>query len=68
MKIGDMVRLKKSGSIGLIVDKFRRCVPDGNPNGDFNIVHTWQVQCADSVVNIRQRDFFKVAEIIYEDR
>ena len=66
MKVGDMVKLKKSGNIGLVVDKVRRCVPDGNPNGDFNIMYSYRVACDDKFIMIRQQDFFKVAEVVNE--
>ena len=28
MKIGDMIKLKQTGEVGLIVEKIRKCVPD----------------------------------------
>ena len=68
MKIGDMIRIKLTGKVGLIVEKIRKCVPDGNPSGDFNIEYHYRVSCNDGFVVIPQRNFFRVAEVISESR
>ena len=64
MKIGDMIKLKQTGEVGLIVEKIRRCVPDGNPNGDFNIEHHYRIAIGDRFVMIPQAGFFRRAEVV----
>jgi hypothetical protein len=39
VKVGDLVKHKGFGKVGLVVDRFRRSIPDGNPNGDFIIYY-----------------------------
>ena len=64
MKVGDAVRFKKTGRIGLVVDCFRRCIPDGNPNGDFNIEYRYKIACGEDIVNIPRSNFYNVLEVI----
>ena len=64
MKIGDMVKMKRSGEIGLVLQKVRRCVPDGNPNGDFNIECRYKIAVGDEVFVVPQRNFFHFAEVV----
>ena len=44
MKIGDCVKTRWNDSVGVIIEKKYRCVPDGNPNGDFTRELEWRVQ------------------------
>tara|TARA_B100000085_G_C18167151_1_gene359989 strand:+ start:40 stop:237 length:198 start_codon:yes stop_codon:yes gene_type:complete len=64
MKIGDMIKLKRTGEVGLIVEKIRRCVPDGNPNGDFNIEEHYRVSIGDRFVMIPRAGWTRVAEVV----
>ena len=64
MKIGDMIKLKRTGEVGLIVEKIRKCVPDGNPNGDFNIEHHYRIAIGDRFVMIPQAGWTRVAEVM----
>jgi len=43
VKVGDAVRLKRTNEVGVVVEKYRRSVPDGNPNGDFTFEYRWKV-------------------------
>jgi hypothetical protein len=43
MNVGDAVRLKSTGEVGIVVKKHRRSVHDGNPNGDFTFEYRWSV-------------------------
>ncbi len=53
MKVGDMVKLRSNGKIGLVVDRFRRSEPDGNPNGDFMISYRYRVLFGEKTMMIR---------------
>ena len=64
MKIGDMIKLKQTGEVGLIVEKIRKCVPDGNPNGDFNVEEYFRVAINDKFVVLPRAGFFRRAEVI----
>ncbi len=64
MKVGDAVRFKKTGKVGLVVDCFRRCIPDGNPNGDFNIEYRYKIVCDEDIINVPQVGFYNVLEVI----
>ncbi len=64
MKTGDMVKLKKSGRVGIVLQKIRRCVPDGNPNGEFNIEYTKRIACGDDIVVVPHRNFHLSVERI----
>lgn len=44
MKIGDCVKTRWNDSVGVIIEKKYRTVPDGNPNGDFTRELEWRVQ------------------------
>ena len=68
MKIGDMIKMKRTGKIGLILEKVRHCVPDGNPNGDFCIEYKYKVACDDKIVMIPAAKFHVHAEVIRENR
>lgn len=43
MKVGDTVRVRHTGQIGLVVEKRRMAFPDGNPNGDFVTRYRYQL-------------------------
>ena len=64
MKVGDAVRFKKTGKVGLVVDCFRRCIPDGNPNGDFTIEYRYKIACDEDIINVPQVGFYNVLEVI----
>lgn len=68
MKVGNVVRFRKTGKVGLIVDKIRRCVPDGNPNGDFVIEYRYKVSCGEELITIPHGTIWNIAEVISESR
>ena len=68
MKLGDMIKIKETGQIGLILEKVRHCVPDGNPNGDFYVEYWYKVACDDMITVIPQYRFHTYAEVINENR
>mgnify|MGYP001326732658 CR=1 FL=1 len=43
MKVGDVVKYRCSGQIGLVIEKNRRVLSDGNPNGDFMVYYRYKV-------------------------
>jgi hypothetical protein len=68
VKVGDLVKLKRSGRIGIVLQKIRRCVPDGNPNGDFNIEYTYRITCGNDIVAVPAHNFYMVVEVLSESR
>tara|TARA_B100000700_G_scaffold272626_1_gene316354 strand:+ start:1672 stop:1878 length:207 start_codon:yes stop_codon:yes gene_type:complete len=68
MKVGDMIKLKRSGRLGIVLKKIRRCVPDGNPNGDFNIEYTYKVACGNDIVSLPARNLYMSVEMLSESR
>ena len=64
MRVGDAVEIKRDGSVGLIVDKIRKCVPDGNPNGDFTIEYSYKVACGEKIMIIPQRSSYRMMRVI----
>ena len=67
MKVGDMVKIKESGQIGLILEKVMHRVPDGNPNGDFYIEFWYKIACDDEITMIPKYRFHTYAEVINEE-
>jgi len=65
MKIGDVVKERCSGQVGLVVEKYRRAEPDGNPNGDFTISYRYKVLFGTEAVFIRN---VRSVEVISENR
>ena len=55
MKVGDVVRLKVDGRVGLVIDRIRRAVPDGNPNGDFMIDYWHRVLFGEETMVVKER-------------
>ena len=64
MKVGDVVKFKKTGNIGLVLEKIRRCVPDGNPNGDFTVEYRYKVSFGDEIINIPQSNYSRFLEVV----
>ena len=67
MRVGDMVKFKRTGEVGLIIEKIRKCVPDGNPNGDFNIEYHWRISCNDKIISVPSKWFsgqFRHVEVV----
>ena len=64
VKIGNAVKFRKTGKVGLIVEKTRHCVPDGNPNGDFTIEYRYKIACGEDIVNIPQSGFWSAVEVV----
>ena len=60
MKIGDAVKLRTSGQVGLVIDISRRAVPDGNPNGDFTFEYRYKVLFGEEAMVIRNRSSLEV--------
>ena len=53
MKIGDVVKLRSDGRVGLVTERFRRTVPDGNPNGDYTVYYVHRVVFDSETMMIR---------------
>ena len=68
MKAGDMVRLKKTGRVGIVLQRVTRYVPDGNPNGDFNVEYNYRIACGNDIVVVPHRNFHLAVEVINESR
>jgi len=68
MKVGDAVEMIGDGSVGIIIDKVRRCVPDGNPNGDFNIEYRYRVACGEKVFVVPQHGSYRIMRVINAGR
>tara|TARA_R110001583_G_scaffold12612_8_gene55853 strand:- start:117 stop:314 length:198 start_codon:yes stop_codon:yes gene_type:complete len=64
MKLGDLVRERCSGQVGLVVEKYRRAEADGNPDGDFTISYRYKVLFDTEIVMIRNT---RSLEMISED-
>ena len=65
MKIGDVVKLRWDGRIGLVTERFRRAESDGNPNGDFTVYYVHRVVFDDGTMMIRDHT---AVEVINESR
>jgi len=65
MKIGDVVKERCSGQVGLVIEKYRRTEADGNPNGDFTISYRYKVLFGTETVMIRNT---RSVEVINESR
>ena len=65
MKVGDVVKLKVNGKIGLVTDRIRRTEADGNPNGDFVIYYVHRVQFGEQSMVIKNHSS---VEVINENR
>ncbi len=65
MKVGDCVKLKVNGKIGLVTERIRRTEPDGNPNGDFVIYYVHRVQFDDRSMIIKKHSS---VDVINENR
>ncbi len=63
MKVGDIVKLRSSGKVGLVVGRSRQTRPDGNPNGDFMIYYQHIVLFDDETIMIQNPG---TAEVINE--
>lgn len=64
MNVGDVVKFKKTGDIGLVLEKIRRCVPDGNPNGDFTVEYRYKVSFGGEIINIPQSNYSRFLEVV----
>ncbi len=64
MKVGDVVKFKKTGNIGLVLEKIRRCVPDGNPNGDFTVEYRYKVSFGDEIIIVSQSNYSRFLEVV----
>ena len=53
MKIGELVEWRGGSAVG--VKAHRRCVPDGNPNGDFTIERSWDILSGMDIVRVSRR-------------
>lgn len=65
MKVGDVVKERCSGQIGLVVEKYRRAETDGNPNGDFTFSYRYKVLFDTEVRIVRN---LRSMEVINESR
>tara|TARA_R110001583_G_scaffold14285_1_gene60083 strand:- start:8605 stop:8802 length:198 start_codon:yes stop_codon:yes gene_type:complete len=65
MKVGDVVKERCSGQVGLVIEKLSRAEADGNPNGDFTISYRYKVLFGtDEVFALNARS----VEVISESR
>ena len=65
MKVGDVVKERCSGQVGLVIEKYRRAEADGNPNGDFTISYQYKVMFDTEIVFIRNA---RSIEVVNESR
>jgi hypothetical protein len=65
MQVGDAVRLRADGRVGLVIARLSRPEPDGNPNGDFTISYRYRVLFGEKTMMIRNA---RSVEIINESR
>ena len=65
MKVGDVVKERCSGQIGLVVGRYRHAEPDGNPDGDFMIHYHYRVLFGSEAVMVRNT---RSLEMINESR
>ena len=66
MKVGDVVRERCSGQVGLVVEKYRRAETDGNPNGDFTFVYRYKVLFGTEMRMVRNRTSVEVINERYQ--
>ena len=60
LKVGDAVNERCSGRVGLVIEKYRRAEPDGNPNGEFTISYRYKVLFGTETVFFRNISGLKV--------
>ena len=65
LNVGDAVKERCSGRVGLVVEKYRRTEPDGNPNGDFTVNYRYKVLFGTEIVFVRNA---RSVEVINESR
>ena len=65
MKVGNIVRERCSGRVGLVIEKYRRAEADGNPNGDFTISYQYKVLFGTETAMVRNT---RALEVINESR
>jgi len=65
LKVGDVVKERCSGQVGLVIEKYRRTEPDGNPNGDFTISYQYKVLFGTETMFVRNT---RSLEVINESR
>ena len=65
MKVGDAVKERCSGRVGIVIEKYRHAEPDGNPNGDFNISYRYKMLFGTETLMVRNTSSF---EIVNESR
>jgi hypothetical protein len=65
MKVGDVVKLRSNGNIGLAVGRLRRTELDGNPNGDFTVYYRYKVLFGEESMIIRKPG---LVEVVNESR
>lgn len=65
MKVGDVIKERCSGQVGLVIEKYRRVEQDGNPNGDFTVSYKYKVLFGTETVFVRNA---RSVEVINESR
>jgi hypothetical protein len=65
VKVGNIVRERCSGRVGLVIEKYRRAEADGNPNGDFTISYQYKVLFGTETAMVRNT---RALEVINESR
>ena len=65
MNVGDAVRLKRTNEVGIVVKKYRKSIPYGNPNGDFTLEYRWNVLFGTETRTINNR---WMCEVVSESR
>jgi len=53
MKVGDLV--KWQGATATVIRVYRRRELSGNPDGDFDIILSYDVLCGDKIIRTRRR-------------
>lgn len=53
MKVGDIVKERCSGQVGMVIQRIQKRELDGNPNGDFTTSYQYKVMFDTEIVVIR---------------
>ena len=60
MKVGDVIKERCSGQVGLVIERYRRAELDGNPDGDFTISYRYKVLFGTEIVFFRNISGLKI--------
>ena len=65
MRVGDIVKERCSGQVGMVIQQIQKRELDGNPNGDFTISYQYKVMFGTEIVVIRNA---RSVDVINESR